>query len=146
MVFYKHRFFHAHIYIYFLSSISLLSVFFRWIQLSTGAYCPKHHQKAFLKCHRLQMALNYRRATLFSILSTMSISQPLSPAVWTSLVRAGITRVQPTHRGSRAGRLRRTIATYTRIKFKGTITISIAEFCLQNLTCLHYNFLLIRSL
>ena len=58
------------------------------------------------------MALNYGRATLFSILSTMSVSQPLSPAVWTNLVRAGITRVKPTRRGSRAGRLeRRAIAT-----------------------------------
>ena len=36
----------------------------------------------------------------------------MSPAVWTSLVRAGITRVKPTRRGSRAGRLkRRAIAT-----------------------------------
>ena len=36
----------------------------------------------------------------------------MSPAVWTSLVRAGINRVKPTRRGSRAGRLkRRAIAT-----------------------------------
>ena len=79
------------------------------------------------------MALNYGRATLFSILSTMSISQPLSPAVWTSLVRAGITRVEPTRRGSRVGRLkRRAIATLVSNSRQPSVQMGYSGFLEQN--------------
>ena len=81
------------------------------------------------------MALNYGRATLFSILSTMSISQPLSTAVWTSLVRAGFTRVKPTRRESRAGRLnRRAITTLASNSSSGqpSVQMSYSGFLEQN--------------
>ena len=81
------------------------------------------------------MALNYGRATLFSILSTMSVSQPLSPAVWTSLVRAGITRMKPTRRGSRAGRLnRRAITTLVSNSSSGqpSVQMGYSGFLEQN--------------
>ena len=110
-----------------------VSLVFCWIQLLTGAYCPKHHREVFLKCHRLEMALNYGRATLFSILSTMSVSQPLSPAVWTNLVRAGITRVKPTRRGCRAGRLkRRAIATLLSNSRQPSVQMGYSGFLEQN--------------
>ena len=79
------------------------------------------------------MALNYGRATLFSILSTMSVSQPLSPAVWTNLVRAGITRVKPTRRGSRAGCLiRRAIATLVSNSRQPSVQMGYSGFLEQN--------------
>ena len=81
------------------------------------------------------MALNYGRATLFSIFSTMSISQLLSPAVWTNLVRAGITRMKPTRRGSRAERLnRRAITTLASNSSSGQplVQMSYSGFLEQN--------------
>ena len=79
------------------------------------------------------MALNYGKATLFSILSTMSVSQPLSPAVWTNLVRAGITRVKPTRRGSPAGRLkRRAIATLVSNSRQPSVQMGYSGFLEQN--------------
>ena len=81
------------------------------------------------------MALNYGRATLFSILSTMSISQLLSPAVWTNLVRAGITRMKPTRRGSRAERLnRRAITTLVSNSSSGqpSVKMGYSGFLEQN--------------
>ena len=79
------------------------------------------------------MALNYGRATLFSILSTMSVSQPLSPAVWTNLVRAGITRVKPIRRASQAGRLkRRAIATLVSNSRQPSVQMGYSGFLEQN--------------
>ena len=81
------------------------------------------------------MALNYGRATLFPILSSMSISQLLSPAVWTNLVRAGITRMKPTRRGSRAERLnRRAITTLASNSSSGqpSVQMSYSGFLEQN--------------
>ena len=96
-----------------------VSLVFCWIQLLTGAYCPKHHRKAFLKCHRLEMALNYGRATLFSILSTMSVSQPLS-----SLDKPGSGWHYPSETNSprmSGGAFEKESYSYTRIKFKANI-------------------------
>ena len=69
----------------------------------------------------LQMALNYGRVTLLSIFPTMSISQPLNPVVWTSLVRAGITRVKPTRPRKSGGAFEKESYSSTRIKFKAPL-------------------------
>ena len=89
--------------------------------------------KLFLSVIVIEMALNYGRATLFSILSTMSISQPLSPVVWTNLVRAGITRVKPTRRGSQAERFkRRTIVTLVSNSRQPSVQMGYSGFLEQN--------------
>ena len=63
----------------------------------------------------------------------MSVSQPLSPAVWTNLVRAGITRVKPTRRGCRAGRLkRRAIATLVSNSRQPSVQMGYSGFLEQN--------------
>ena len=63
----------------------------------------------------------------------MSVSQPLSPAVWTNLVRAGITRVKLTRRGSQAGRLkRRAIATLVSNSRQPSVQMGYSGFLEQN--------------
>lgn len=63
----------------------------------------------------------------------MFVSQPLSPAAWANLAQAGITRVKPTRRESRAGRLkRRAIATLVSNSRQPSVQMGYSAFLEQN--------------
>ena len=63
----------------------------------------------------------------------MSVLQPLSPAVWVNLAQADITRVKPTRRGSRVGRLkRRAIATLVSNSRQPLVQMGYSGFLEQN--------------
>lgn len=81
------------------------------------------------------MALHYGRTALMSIFSLTPVSRPLSSEVWKSLVRCGISRVKPTRRGCRAGRMkRRTISSL--VSYFGQISSQVgwnSEILKQNM-------------